>query len=285
MLPCTIRVEEVSYFEDDPYGILVHDQGMFYAQSLYSFENEAVPEHTQTGDGPAQETSQEVHMNFGAHRAGVISANDPRTVEMLRNETPAFYGDKRKLSGVKVFTREQLAEKLKALRSNEAMMDPENGRVIVFSIYPALSARWLATDREPFGRSEDVETPTKTSDRTKEQRIRSYTKETIDTGKIAKIPKGDTREGCDGELIEYRLSKPAVEKFEFDMLIGDEAQFMRRASGSYSNRVRLIKWEKLLFVTGTPMASSLKDVLSPLTLIRHIDPRILAFQGLCQPPV
>ena len=97
MLPCTIRVGEVSYFEDDPYGILVHDQGMFYAQSLYSFENEAVPEHTQTGDGPAQETSQEVHMNFGAHRAGVISANDTRTVEMLRNETAAFYGDKRKL--------------------------------------------------------------------------------------------------------------------------------------------------------------------------------------------
>ena len=97
MLPCTIRVEEVSYFEDDPYGILVHDQSMFYARSLYSFENEAVPEHTQTGDGPAKKTSQEGHINFGARRAGVISANDPRTVEMLKSETPAFYGDKGKL--------------------------------------------------------------------------------------------------------------------------------------------------------------------------------------------
>lgn len=81
------------------------------------------------------------------------------------------------------------------------------------------------------------------------------------------------------------VSKPAVEKFEFDMLICDEAQFMRRASGSYSNLVRLIKWEKLSFVTGAPMASSLRDVLSPLTLIRHINPLILAFQGLCLPPV
>ena len=59
---------------------------------------------------------------------------------------------------------------------------------------------------------------------------------------------------------------------------------MLRAS-SYSNLVRLIKWGKLLFVTGTPMASSLKDVLSPLTRIRHTDPLILAFQGLCRPPV
>ncbi|KAH7198794.1 uncharacterized protein B0J16DRAFT_367828 [Fusarium flagelliforme] len=364
MLPCTIRVEECSYFEDGPFG------------------DDAVPEHTQAGDQPAQDTSQEVHMNFGAHRAGVISAFDTRTVKMLDNETPAFYGDKCELvnrfatladeismtqsrkknakklqsgaeivglgvehielllrktdngglhyvydcckvdedlgydagmgellamedsrpsrpgyrkaveyrpnaeviliqksyhddevspqacqrashqapqmlmllanemgtgktktflaalpmriarlaaqggykkfkptSGVKVLTQEQLADKLKALRSKEAMKDPETGRIIVFSTYPTLSARWLATDREPFVWADDVEIPTKTSERTKKQCIRSYTKETIDTGKIAKLPKGDTGKGCDGELVNYHLSKPAAEKFEFDMLI------------------------------------------------------------------
>ncbi|KAJ4129851.1 hypothetical protein NW768_006821 [Fusarium equiseti] len=97
MLPCTIRVEECSCFEDEPNGVLVKDQGTLYAQNLYSFENETVPEHTHAGDQPAQDTSQEVHMNFGAHRAGVISAFDQRTVKMLKNETPSFYGDKRKL--------------------------------------------------------------------------------------------------------------------------------------------------------------------------------------------
>ncbi|CAG7566382.1 unnamed protein product [Fusarium equiseti] len=342
-----IPPDGINYFEDGPYGIIIHDQGTLYGQSSYSIRDDT-----------------KVHMNFGAHRAGVISAFDPRTVKMLDNETPAFYGDKRELvnrfatlvdeitmtqsreknakksqSGAEIVglgvehielllcktdngglhyvrymsvwttfptfnlgfstlpslafpssqesrcTQEQLADKLKALRSKEAMKDPETGRIIVFSTYPTLSARWPATDREPFVWADDVETPTKTIERTKKQRIRSYTKETIDTGKITKLPKGDTREGCDGELVNYHLSKPAVEKFEFGILICDEAQFMRRASGSYSNLVRLIKWEKLLFVTGTPMASSLRDVLSPLTLIRHINPLILAFQGLCLLPV
>ena len=49
---------------------------------------------------------------------------------------------------------------------------------------------------------------------------------------------------------------------------------MRRVTGSYANMGQLFQWERLLFVTGTPIASSLRDLLSPLTLFAYANKAI-----------
>jgi hypothetical protein len=51
-------------------------------------------------------------------------------------------------------------------------------------------------------------------------------------------------------------------------------QYLRRTSGSYSNLLRLLNWRRMLFVTGTPIAGCLRDLLSPLTLIAHTNSSI-----------
>ncbi|RGP58845.1 hypothetical protein FLONG3_11358, partial [Fusarium longipes] len=62
-------------------------------------------------------------MNFGAHRAGVISAFDPRTVKMLDNKTQAFYGRKEKL----ISRFATLADELPLTQSHELDNDRQQG--------------------------------------------------------------------------------------------------------------------------------------------------------------
>lgn len=63
------------------------------------------------------------------------------------------------------------------------------------------------------------------------------------------------------------------------MIVCDEAQVMWCVAGSYANIVQLFRWERLLFVTGTPIASSLPDLLSPLTLIAYASKAIRDLKG------
>ncbi|RGP63853.1 snf2 family helicase [Fusarium longipes] len=93
MLPSTIRVEECHYDEKDPDFDLVLSQGILHAQNLHSSPDETVPEFAQDHQQPSQPQSQgpDVQMNFGAHRAGVITAFDPQTVRTPDNKTPAFF--------------------------------------------------------------------------------------------------------------------------------------------------------------------------------------------------
>ncbi|KAM0561270.1 hypothetical protein ACHAPJ_003148 [Fusarium lateritium] len=74
------------------------------------------------------------------------------------------------------------------------------------------------------------------------------------------IPEGE-RDAAHGELIEY-IPKNHILEYEFDMLVCDEAQFVRRESGSYHNLLRLTNWRRLLHVTGTPIASLLRAKVS-----------------------
>ncbi|UZP40138.1 hypothetical protein NXS19_007954 [Fusarium pseudograminearum] len=82
LLPSTIRVEECHYNDEDSDGKLVVAQGILHAQSLSNI---------------CDDHDSKAMMDSGAHRAGVITAFDPRTVKMFDNDPPAFFGNKSKL--------------------------------------------------------------------------------------------------------------------------------------------------------------------------------------------
>lgn len=51
------------------------------------------------------------------------------------------------------------------------------------------------------------------------------------------------------------------------MLIVDEAHMARREDGIFNNTFRLLNWDHLLWMTGTPLIGSLRDIMSPLSLV------------------
>jgi hypothetical protein len=62
---------------------------------LFNHKSDWLAEYCQTrGSQQAKDHNPEATMNFGEHRARVITAFDPRTVKMLHPKTPAFYGNK-----------------------------------------------------------------------------------------------------------------------------------------------------------------------------------------------
>ncbi|KAL3602847.1 hypothetical protein FPOAC2_07161 [Fusarium poae] len=85
MLPSIVRIEECPYRKHNPDGILLQQMGRSYADSLFNRPDlsnldqatraVADPSATLTIQG-LQENSEST-MNFGEHRAGVITAFDP----------------------------------------------------------------------------------------------------------------------------------------------------------------------------------------------------------------
>ncbi|KAJ3527284.1 hypothetical protein NM208_g10777 [Fusarium decemcellulare] len=65
----------------------------------------------------------------------------------------------------------------------------------------------------------------------------------------------------------------------FQFVIADEAHTARRLNSPYNNMLRLIEWRNLLWVSATPVMSSFRDLLSPLSLMwkaygLHWEPKI-----------
>ncbi|KAF4452903.1 snf2 family helicase [Fusarium austroafricanum] len=96
MLPVMVSVEEFWYPEVDSLAPKVKEAGKMYADNLFVLSEDSLQERSQNINQPdfSQDSSQEAHMNFGEHRAGVITTFDPRTIPMLRGEKPAFHVDK-----------------------------------------------------------------------------------------------------------------------------------------------------------------------------------------------
>ncbi|KPM45986.1 hypothetical protein AK830_g452 [Neonectria ditissima] len=70
---------------------------------------------------------------------------------------------------------------------------------------------------------------------------------------------------ADGNLVTYSLDS-AVESYSFSWLIADDAHCRGDMFSSYYNLMRLLKWETLIWVSGTPMANSGRDLIAPLGL-------------------
>ncbi|KAI1072992.1 hypothetical protein LB507_009087, partial [Fusarium sp. FIESC RH6] len=155
---------------------------------------------------------------------------------------------------VEVKDRESIHPLLRQLSTDAAKLNP---------------SRWLDKESELIKskpHSERSQAQKEKKKRGKKKRLGKYTY--LDPNEYTTLEKGQ-RDKADEELITYLLRHLCVKEYESDMLILDEAQCLRRTSGSCSNLLRLLNWKRLLFVTGTPVAGSLRDLLSPLTLIAH----------------
>ncbi|KAF4956674.1 hypothetical protein FGADI_3663 [Fusarium gaditjirri] len=76
-----------------------------------------------------------------------------------------------------------------------------------------------------------------------------------------------TREQHDAILVEFDLRQVTLKDFRWGLIVMDESQYCRREAGAYANMLKLVNTDRLLFVTGTPIAGSFRDVLAPLSLI------------------
>lgn len=57
------------------------------------------------------------------------------------------------------------------------------------------------------------------------------------------------------------------------MLVVDEAHMARREDEIFINPLRLLNWDHLLWVTGTPLMGNLRDIMYDIGLIwREFDP-------------
>ena len=173
---------------------------------------------------------------------------------------------------------------LEACRKPEEMLKPVNGRTIVFTTYPTLSKRWMRKKEEPFMFKNDSDTSSKKKRATTDDEpkgLKRYFASSLNLDDIEKLPRGQ-RGNADAVLVSYRAKKAGerIHKHHMDMIICDKAQIMRRVTGSYANMVQLFRWKRLLFVTGTPIASSLRDPLSPVTLIAYANKAIHDLKGL-----
>lgn len=103
-------------------------------------------------------------------------------------------------------------------------------------------------------------------DSAKHKRVHSYTPLTVDEKDIRFLSSG-SREIPDGNLVTFKLSDERFKDIKFDWLIADEAHCVKKLTGSYYNMTRLFSWERLVWVTGTPLCSSLRDILTPLNMM------------------
>ncbi|KAL6799526.1 hypothetical protein GGI42DRAFT_355122 [Trichoderma sp. SZMC 28013] len=73
----------------------------------------------------------------------------------------------------------------------------------------------------------------------------------------------------DGILERYQFVNNRFADIRWGILIADEAHIARNVSGTFNYTMRPLKWRNLVWITGTPLMSSLGDILSPLVLIWH----------------
>ncbi|KAF5584723.1 snf2 family helicase [Fusarium subglutinans] len=172
-------------------------------------------------------------------------------------------------------------------RFADRIHDPKNGRVVIISTYPTWSSRAVlkrerkfvfkdgkaptsvmrqrALDKERSEvQDEDVE-----QDEEEAAAVKNYTTEDLNMDDIEFIAQNETEatERADGNLIEYLCKDEAFSKATFEFIVADDAHIAKRLNGMYNHMLRLLDWKKLLWVTGTPVQSSFRDLLSPLSLM------------------
>ncbi|KAF4463903.1 hypothetical protein FALBO_9275 [Fusarium albosuccineum] len=83
---------------------------------------------------------------------------------------------------------------------------------------------------------------------------------------------------------QFSLEQSEVDcQLRFQFVIADEAHAARRLNSPYNNMLRLIEWQSILWVSATPVTSSFRDLLSPLSLMWKAyglrwEPKILSIE-------
>ncbi|KAL2682399.1 hypothetical protein Neosp_006850 [[Neocosmospora] mangrovei] len=191
--------------------------------------------------------------------------------------------------GATVLGTKRLSIEMTKLNSEEGRHDPSTGRTIVLSTYPTMSKRVMRKEETLF-RWKDEHVPASVKKKrnamakdgdtpTQSQKVKKFAHETVDQDEITLLKRGSSL-APDGNLVSYFHRNNLAPNWKFDLLICDEAQYVKRESGSYHNMLRMLSWKRLLFVSGTPLTTSLRDLLSPLSLVHHISGRIQSLDVL-----
>ncbi|QPC60884.1 hypothetical protein HYE67_003115 [Fusarium culmorum] len=166
--------------------------------------------------------------------------------------------------------------------SSVADSNPETGLIVIISTYPTWSGRNVLKLERPFV----FKAGKRPVSRQKDARlIENDSDEEVDIELLNNLPKyhvseitrdnirfltedtASAAEKPDGCLIEYISRQSALDSIVFEHVIADDAHLAKKPNGVYNHMLQLINWNKLLWVTGTPILSSLQDLISPLSLI------------------
>ncbi|KAF5568304.1 permease [Fusarium phyllophilum] len=126
---------------------------------------------------------------------------------------------------------------------------------------PVMKQRTLDNDRSE-AQDEDVEEEEDAAT------IKNYTTNDPNLDDIEFIAqnKTDATDEADGSLIGCLSKAEAFSKATFEFIVADEAHNAKKINGIYNHMLRL-STGKSCSVSGTPILSSLKDLLSPLSLM------------------
>lgn len=216
-----------------------------------------------------------------------------------------YYGsksDSKRFDGATILQKAEFLTKLRNLDQS----DPETGKIVVVTTYPTLHQREVVREEKRFVFLERRQTGAKPKRRAGPSRNRRKAQEEESSGseddwmdleemvsqKIKKrfdaskrVPRYESEDDPelqkrrlhflskdddiqpDGNIVKYRLRRPAVQEIRWGFLIVDEAHLARRVDSIYNRTFRLLSWRWLMWVTGTPLMSSLQDILSPLHLM------------------
>ncbi|KAF5009663.1 hypothetical protein FDECE_4132 [Fusarium decemcellulare] len=165
---------------------------------------------------------------------------------------------------------------------------PRTARTIILTTYPTLATRLLKTsykffqftnksaqdaankepalEDEPTQPGEDGEQveQANVSGPVRQRKVRRYAEDQVSRDAIRFCEDAD---GADGNLVVHTSALTDSSRVQFRFLVADEAQLAKRADGTYNRVFGILKWRSLLWVSGTPLSSSLRDLLSPLLLM------------------
>ncbi|RSL44137.1 hypothetical protein CEP54_014810 [Fusarium duplospermum] len=181
-----------------------------------------------------------------------------------------FFGDESKDYSGATFLRSvnELVDFVGGLDEN----NPKSGRTIVISSWHTLSQRLLRKksrffrykhrDDMPKG-LEQRQASESTSRGLRRPKVKVYHEGEINEEKIEDCEVNQAH----GNLVTYKLKGKGLQNITFRFLIADEAQAAKNHRRSFHKTLCLISGERLMWVTGTPLSASLRDLLSPLRLM------------------
>lgn len=96
--------------------------------------------------------------------------------------------------------------------------------------------------------------------------VRNYSLESVDLDKITLLPPDSNRK-ADGNLVRYEPKMPELVKFRYEFVVTDESHNAKKPDGAYNYMLRVTQYNTLLWVSGTQLAGSARNLISPLILM------------------
>ncbi|KAK7414228.1 hypothetical protein QQX98_006923 [Neonectria punicea] len=155
--------------------------------------------------------------------------------------------------GARVIPSDGSKKRLNALRN--ASDKPATVRTVISKTYPTCSTRTVQRCEEKFVWLRKPEGEVEGDD-ARTAKPRTYTRDGVAD---SNIERAGVQTGGASELHKCGSC--------FEYLVVDEAHHVKRETGAHHSMLKLVPWNSLIWVTGTPLAASFKDLIMPLGLL------------------